>query len=403
MPLRLRSSITLLLAMAATAIAVLVTVHRAGRDHRSFPVPDSRALGRGEMADLLVPLATNQAPRNVILVIGDGMGLGHLSAVSALIFGPRGGLAVESAPVTGLVRTSASNKLIPDSAAAGSAMATGLKTPTGVISTQLDGSEPMTLFEGAKAMGMATGFLTTSGIADATPATFLTHSKSRYDFESILAQILRSNADVLVGGTFERHRRAMRQPDYLKLLGRAESAASSDRRVVRSGAELASADVPVIALFPPRPGSRWIHGPPLVESVDRALELLAGKPAGFLLVIESEEIDEGSHANDLERVIDGLTELDAAVVRVLEFASRKGETLVIVTADHDTGGIAITEGDFDRGIAEVRWLDRDHLNTWVPLFAFGPGAARFAGVLDNTEIGRRIAELLGFEGFPPAS
>jgi len=76
---------------------------------------------------------------------------------------------------------------------------------------------------------------------------------------------------------------------------------------------------------------------------------------------------------------------------------------VVVTADHDTAGLAITHGDFDEGAAKLGWLDDGHLNTWVPLFAFGPGAARFAGVLDNTEIGRRIAELRGLGGFPPAS
>jgi len=415
-PLRLKSWIALLLVAAVVVIAALVAVRFLGTgldvdgldvitpatDHHAFPMPGSQAVGRTEQAALPVPPATDQAPHNVILLLGDGVGLGHLATGSALIFGPRGGLAVESAPITGLVRTSASNNLVTDSAAAGSAMATGLKTHTGTISHQPADGEPVTLFERAKARGMAVGFVTTSGLADATPATFLAHSESRYDFASILAQILRSDADVLIGGTFERHLKAMSQPDYLALLDRAESVVGDGRRVVRSGAELATAGAPVVALFPPRPGSRYIHGPPLVESVDRALDLLAGNPSGFLLVVESEETDEGAHAKDLERVLDGLRELDAAVVRALAFASDRSDTLVLVTADHDTAGIAITDGGFDDGIADVRWTDEGHLGTWVPLFAFGPGAGRFSGVLDNTDIGRRIADLLGVEGFSPA-
>lgn len=394
-------AITLVRRVETTVGTLTFSVQRV--DRRDFPVPGREPIEPPERPALAVPAATNEAPRNVVLIIGDGMGVGQLAAVSALTFGPQGGLAVESAPIAGLVRTSASNTLIPDSAAAGSAMATGLKTHSGVISTQPDGSEPITLLEGAKARGLATGFVTTSGIADATPASFLAHSGSRYGYAAIFAQILRSDADVLIGGTFERHPKAMRQSDYLELVSRAESMVGGGRTVVRSGAELAITSAPVIALFPPRPGSRWIHGPPLVESVDRALDLLAESVSGFLLVIESEETDEGAHVNDLERVVEGLRELDAALVRALDFASRQGDTLVIVTADHDTAGMAITDGDFDDAMAELRWLDDGHLNTWVPLFAFGPGAPRFAGVYDNTEIGRRIAELLGLDGFPPAS
>ena len=339
----------------------------------------------------------------MILVIADGMGLGQLSAGSALVRGPAGGLAVESAPVVGLVRTWAADTLVTDSAAAASAMATGLKTPNEAVSRQADGSSPLTLFEAAAAAGMATGFVTTSGMVDATPAAFLTHVGHRHEYRTILEQMLACDATVLIGGDYQRYPEALLQPDYLELVREAEPAAGGRFTIVRDPAALATASPPLLALLPARPGSRSAHGPPLAESARVALALLGDPAAGFLLVVEHEETDEAAHDNNLDGVVAALIELDEALRVVLEYAAARGDTLVLVAADHDTAGMAISHGDFDDGIAEVRWIDDGHLGTWVPLFAFGPGAPRFAGVLDNTEIARRIAELLGFDGFPPAS
>lgn len=407
----------LALAVAVLAIVILVTTlfprvgARVGNlaftvqrlDQREFQVPNGQATGRPGPAALPVPPATDQAPRNVILVLGDGMGLGHLSAGSALVVGPAGGLAVESAPVVGLVRTWAADALVTDSAAAASAMATGLKTPEHSVSLQADGSTPRTLFEAAAARGMGTGFVTTSGMVDATPAAFLTHAGHRDEYRTILEQLLASDATVLIGGDYQRYPKARRQPDYLELVREAESAADPRFTVVRDPASLATAPAPLLALLPARPGSRSAHGPPLAESTRRALALLGDPAAGFLLVVEHEETDEAAHDNDVDGVVAAMVELDEALRVILEVAAARGDTLVVVTADHDTAGMAVADGDFDDGIAELRWLDDGHLATWVPLFAFGPGAPRFAGVLDNTEIGRRLAELLELDGFPPAS
>jgi alkaline phosphatase len=385
-----------------TVDEVIVSARRV--DRVDFPAPSGETIRHPSAHRSGRDAADQETPRNVILVLGDGMGLGHLATTSATVHGPAGGLAVELAPVIGLVRTWTASDLVTDSAAAGSAMATGLKTVNKVVSTQPNGHEPKTIFDGARSRGMATGFVTTSGLADGTPASFLAHSESRYEYAALLRQILRSDVDVLIGGTFENHLKAGSQPDYLDLLARAEEVAGAERQVVRAGSELAVATAPLVALFPPRPGRRYAHGPPLADSVGRTLELLSADPAGFLLVVESEETDEGSHDNSLDRMVEGLLELDAAIIRVLEFAGeRGGDTLVLVTADHDTAGVAISNGSFETGVAEVRWMDDDHLATWVPLFAFGPGAGRFSGVLDNTEIGIRIAEVLGIAGFPSSS
>ena len=375
-----------------------LTAHRIA--HIEFPVPTH--LGTDEESTT-IPVGwaeSDQRPRNVVLIIGDGVGLGSLSTVSIILNGPRGGLAVETAPVTGLVRTWASNDLVTGSAASASAMATGIKTPKKSISTTDDGSKNRTIFEAAAARGLSTGIVTTSGLVDATPAAFVSHSPNRYEFRSILEQMLQSDADLLIGGDFTQHKKAKKQADYMDLVTHVESARSAGKTVVRRGEDLWSSSGPLVALLPPRPGFAYAHGPLLADTAGYALAVLNDNPSGFLLLLECEETDEGAHVNDLDRVVAGMAELDRATRRVLEFAGANGDTLVIVTADHDTGGIAILDGPFDEPTATVAWVSDNHIGSWVPLFAFGPGATRFSGVMDNTDIGLRIADLLGLEDFP---
>lgn len=368
--------------------------------HVEFPVPTDREVDAATPATPVDWASLDGNPRNVVLMIGDGVGLGHLSTVSTVLNGPGGGLAAESAPVTGLVRTWASNDLVTGSAASASAMATGIKTRRKTISKNEDGSDNRTLIEAAAAHGLSTGVVTTSGLADATPAAFLSHSSNRYDFRSILEQILQSDAEVLIGGDYTHHSKAKKQADYIDMINNVESEQSAGKTVVRSGEELWASSGPVVALFPPRPGFVYAHGPPLTDTADYALGILNNNPSGFFLLLECEETDEGAHVNDLDRVVAGMAELDLATRRVLEFARTNSDTLVIVTADHDTGGVAILDGDFDEATATVGWVSDNHTGSWVPLFAFGPGAARFSGVMDNTDIGLRIADLLGLDGFP---
>ncbi len=418
MPSKRRSLFTLLLLVILLVALAVIIASRSTRAQSEvdelavnarrsggfeFPVPGNPVIRSPQSQPRFDLPATPGPPRNVVLIIGDGMGIGHLSVVSTLVYGPSGGLAVESAPVIGLVRTWAANDLVTGSAAAASAMATGMKTDRKVISMTPDGNTPPTLFEIAAARGLATGFVTTSGLVDATPAGFLAHAPSRYDYRFILEAMLESSADVLIGGDFTNHARASLKPDYIKLARTLETAAPERWTVIRDPARLASASAPLIGFFAPRPGHQYAHGPDLARSAMVAIDLLARNPSGFLLVVECEETDEGAHDNDLDRVVRGLVELDAAVAEILGVAAQRGDTLVLITADHDTGTPTIVDGEFDLGFATVRWSSDDHASTWVPLFAFGPGASRFGGVLDNTEIGRRIAELLGSDEIPPAS
>jgi alkaline phosphatase len=139
------------------------------------------------------------------------------------------------------------------------------------------------------------------------------------------------------------------------------------------------------------------HGPPLEVTTRRALELLSSHPGGFLLVVECEVTDEMGHDNNADGVAKGVAELDQAVRLAVHMARARGNVLVLVTADHDTGGLAVVDRPLPNGKATVAWATTNHTALWVPLFAFGPGAGGFSGVLDDTELPGRMASLLGLQ------
>lgn len=366
-----------------------------------FPTPAGGQLTVPQNSRLEVELGDGLRPRNVILMIGDGMGIGQFSSGSMMLHGPDGHLAVESAPITGLVRTYAGNDLVADSAAASTAMATGYKTKKTAISILADGRKPVTLMEAAKSSGLGTGVITTSGLADATPAGFLVHAEDRYQYAEIFSEILATDNDVLMGGTWIHHNKAKHDREYLEIVDRVdELGTAAGYHVVRDESDLAGAQTPVLALFAPRGNRADAHGPELVVTTEFALEALGSKETGFFALIESELSDGSGHQNSISGVVEAVREFDAAVAFAVAWAEERGDTLVLVTADHDTGGLAVIEGDYEGGVAGVRWVWDLHTAQWVPLFAFGPGAEHFSGVMDNTDIGVLVAKLLGIDDFP---
>lgn len=365
-----------------------------------FPAPASGELIEAERREAPVEAAV-PGPLNVILMIGDGMGVGQVSTASAILRGPAGALVMESAPVTGLMRTHAGNHLVTDSAASSTAMATGFKAPKKAISVLSDGRVPVTLFEAARAAGVATGLVTTSGLVDATPAGFTAHEVKREHYAEILDDMLASDSEVLLGGDWSDFPKALRNEAFQQRIAGIDTLAeAAGYEVARDLAGLKAARGPVLGWFPPRGGHGDAHGPALAETTMLAVERLAATGTGFLLLVESEVTDSTGHDNDIASLVAGIAELDAALAAILDWAAPRGDTLVLVTADHDTGGVGIVDGAYEESLAEVRWATTGHTAQWVPLFAFGPGAEEFSGVIDNTEIGVRIAELLGITGFP---
>jgi alkaline phosphatase len=364
----------------------------------SAPSSEARVARSGEAGG--VP-TDGPRPRNVILFIGDGMGIGHVSAASALLEGPGSMLMMADTPFVGLMRTWASNNLITDSAAAATAMATGHKTRKKALGVLADGPEVRNLFEVARSHGLATGVITTAGLVGATPAAFMVHVASRDDYAAILAQMLDSESEILIGGDWARKRKARRNKPYMEMIGRTlELGSSRGYTVVHDAEEMANAAGPLLALFPARPGSRTDYGPPLAVSTRQALKTLSDEGRGFLLVVESEITDESAHDNDIAAVMEGMRELDEAVALALEESAYRNDTLILVTADHETGGLGLDDGRYGRGHVVVRWATSYHTSTWVPVFAFGPGADVFTGIFDNTELAQRISSVLGLETLP---
>lgn len=345
--------------------------------------------------------APGRRPRNVVIIIGDGMGVGTVSAASVLLGPPGVPLIMESAPVVGLMHTWAADQLATDSAAAATAMATGFKTDTKVLGRTPDGRAVRNLYEAARAAGLATAVITTSALADATPGGFLAHAASREHYDEVLSQVLDSGTDVLIGGDWSGKRKAWRSRPYREVVETAEQIYSARGvTVIRDAEQLGTAALPLIALLPPRPGDPLAHGPALSVSTRHALELLGGASNGYLLLVESEVTDEAGHANDIAALMTGMRELEDVLGLVLDTVVLGDDTLVVVVADHETGGPHLLDGRYADGRAVVRWAHAYHSAQLVPLFAFGPGAEKFSGVYDNTDFAPRIAALLGLEGLP---
>jgi len=339
-------------------------------------------------------------PRNVVVILGDGMGVNAVSAASLILDRPDTSLAMTKTPFIGLMSTWATDNLIPDSASTATSMFTGFKTRKKAIGILENGRVARNLFEAAREHGFATGVVTTSALADATPAALTAHSDSRDNYGEILEQVFNSGTDLLIGGDWTGRRKARRIDRYMEIIANAEQlGAERGYTVIRQPEGLDAASLPLLALFPPRPDIPLQHGPALASSARHAFRLLE-KTQGFILLIECEVIDEAAHENDFSRVIDGMRELDDAVALILDLAERQGDTLVLVAADHDTGGPALVEGDYATGRVDVRWADDHHISAFVPVFAFGPGAENFTGVFDNTEFAAKIARVLHLDGFP---
>ncbi len=368
---------------------------------RGLIPPAPRAAG--DAGEETGPAGRVQRPVRVILFIGDGMGVGAIGTATTLNRGDRGGLAMTGLPVVGLYSTFAADNEVTDSAAAATAMATGFKAPLGALSTLADGRQPLTLFEAARRRGLSTGVVTNSALVDATPAAFITHVPSRGDYGEILTQMMTSGTEVMIGGDWADRAAAGVDARYTEMMHDVAAAAPAGLTVVRTQGALRTAAAPLIALLPARPGSHHIHGPPLAVTARRALELLDTDPDGFLLLVECGAIDRAGHENDVDMLVRGVDELDDAVRVGLDYAASRPGTLVIVTADHDSGGPGIVSGPYAGREATIRWLVNNHTALWVPLFAVGPGADRFGGAHDNTELAPALGRLLELEALPSPS
>lgn len=330
--------------------------------------------------------------RGVVLLIADGMGFSHVTAARVALAGVNGRMFMERLPVGGWLHSHSADELYTDSAAAATAMATGVKTAPGLLGIDAEERPRRTLVEAAQERGMATALVTDSYLWDATPAAFLTHAKRR-DYPRVIEQMASAGADLLIG------EESTRVPEDDPGAGGLTPFTERDYEVARDLATLEAATRsgrPAVGLF--APGTIAQEQAPDLETLARlAWQRVADDPEGFFLLIETEETDSGAHNGDLERVVGGLRALDEVVRFVTEEAAARGDVLVVVTADHETGGLSILLGEQGEPV-RVRWGTGSHTAEPVPLFAYGPGAERLVGGHDNTELARVLSDLLDLDG-----
>lgn len=369
---------------------------------------------------LLPALAGGETPaRSLILFIGDGMGPEIVSIAKIYSENVLGvGLSMvglANSGVSGFVTTHSATRLVTDSAASGTALATGQKTANGVVGMSPEGTALENLFESALGEGKAVGVVTTTSITDATPASFLAHARTREDEVGIAGQIIESPATVIMGGgrVFFLPPAEGRRADGRNLLEEARGK-GFDVVLDRDGLEAAGGRR-LLGLFAaedlPYERQRVGHEiPSLAEMVVRALRLLTADPDGFILVVEGGRIDHAEHENRLPDALAEMLEFDAAVGHALEYQQSDSTLVVIVTADHDTGGPAITAGytsypvlsEISRVVEDdcpfIKWVSGNHTGTMVPIFAKGPGERLFSGIMDNTDVHHRMVRALALEG-----
>jgi alkaline phosphatase len=350
-----------------------------------------------------LPRIPGGQPRNVILMIGDGMGLVQVNAARIKAVGAEGLLYMERMPVVGLIRTHSENSLTTDSAAAGTALAAGVKTHNGKIAMKPGGTRFQSILRAAQELGKSAGMAVTATMSHATPAVFGANVENRSDESLIAVQYIENRINVLFGGGLQFFLPASQpggaRKDDINLLAEAQAAGYQFVQTPEAMREVEGDHV--LGLF--QLGSlttKATDEPSLAAMTGKAIELLSRDPEGFFLMVEGSQIDWAGHANNLDNCIRQTLLFDLAVKEALDFAQKSGDTLVIVTADHETGGLALVREGLDGTKLEAQWGTKGHTPIQVPVYAYGPGSERFAGVYDNTLLPIRIAELIGVEEFP---
>ena len=329
-------------------------------------------------------------PRNVILMIGDGMGVAQ---VFAGLTANQGHLFLENFKSVGFSKTQSSNRYVTDSAAGGTALSTGQKTYNGAIGVNADTIAIKTVLEMAEDKGMATGLVSTSAITHATPASFIAHQGSRGSYEDIAADFLKTDIDVFIGGGYKHFTERKDGRDLtteLKAKGYNVLTDMNEIGQVKTGklAGLTASE---------HNGKAEERGDMLQVATQTALNILGKSKKGFFLMVEGSQIDWGAHQNNTIYVVKEMLDFDQAIGKALEFAAKDGETLIIVTADHETGGLSLADGDMKTGLVKGAFATGDHTGVMVPVFSYGSGADHFTGIMENTDIPRRIRKLLKLE------
>lgn len=339
-------------------------------------------------AMLLLPAVMGQAQvKNIIFMIGDGMGVAQIYAGYTA---HKGTLNLERFRDIGFSITYSASDYITESAAGATAFSIGVKTHNEAIGVDAQDKPRPTILEIAEKNGLSTSLVATTDITDATPSAFVAHVPSRQMRAQIAQAYVRSGVTVFIGAGKSRFYDPGQGIDLVGPLKQ------KGYQVVYNLEDLGNVHEGKLAgLLPEKKAAE--RGDQLAQSAMKAIEILSKNPKGFFLMVEGSKIDDAGHQNDLPWLADEVIDFDQTIGKVLDFAQRDGHTLVVVTADHETGGLTLTGGDVHTGQVKGAFSTDDHTSVMVPVFAFGPGAEAFMGMYQNNTFFEKFMQAFGWQ------
>ena len=320
--------------------------------------------------------------KNIILLIGDGNGLAQISAG---LFANGGELNLAQLKNMGLVKTQAADDFTTDSAAGATAYATGKKANNRALGVAPDGSVLPNLPEILSEYGFSSGIITTDQLTGATPASFYAHHSERDDSEQIAAYLPGSAVDLFIGGG----KRA-----FGSQLPKLES---SGLDLVTELDQIPASKAGRVGFFSAEgsnPSMEKGRGDFLSKSALAGTAFLEAKNQPFFLMIESAMIDSGGHSNSTATIVEEMIDFDQVIGEMIRFADENPGTLLIITADHETGGVSIPQGNVETGEVELAYHSDDHTGILVPIFAYGPHSDDFRGIFENTAVFEKVMNLV---------
>lgn len=342
---------------------------------------------------LSIGMVVAQEPvKNIIYLIGDGMGLASVSMMQLenrykpTIFDRAENIALQKS-------YSADNR-VTDSAASGTALATGHKTNNTYLGVTPDGRSVESLCDVAKRCGKSTGVVVTTYLQHATPAAFYAHTNNRHEYNTITEQLVASSLDVAIGGgmAFFKECYGDGVEDALNKRG-FELATSLDKLHQADGKR------PIIGLLADKEVGEN-SGSYLADATSEALRILEMRSdsEGFVLMVEGSLIDGMGHGNDAEAQQREMQSFMSAIEIAVEYAEKHPGTLVVVTADHETGGLSLASANSNFNLSEqgieYRWTTDGHTGIMVPIYLYGTGAELINGIMENSELGQKLINIV---------
>jgi len=332
---------------------------------------------------------SDKKPKNIIFLIGDGMATAQIYAALTV---KKDNLNIAKFRYIGFHKSYSATDYITDSAAGATAFSTGHKTKNAYLALDTALKILPTILELAENKGLSTAMVTTCAITHATPAAFIAHVQSRSDYEEIAPWFLKTDIDVFIGGGRKYFNERKDKINLIDSLKKRNYQIANNLEELSKCSNYAKIAGLLYADHPPKMSEG--RGDMLAKSVEKALSVIEKNKKGFFLMIEGSQIDWAGHDTNQNYLINEMLDFDDVVGRVLKYAEKNGETLVVVTGDHETGGMSITGGNWNSGNFIAKYSTTDHTAVMLPVFAFGPGAEEFMGFMENTDIFYKFKKLI---------